>query len=95
MSKEVCPWYEGKSFFETLDDLDPLERNPDAPFRLPVLDKHRDMGTIAMGKTEAGTVKRGDKLVVMPNNVNGQGFDALPRRRECSKVLPGRTFACV
>ena len=68
----TCAWYEGKSFFQTLDDLDPLERNPDAPFRLPVLDKHKDMGTIVMGKTEAGTVRRGDKLVVMPNNVKVQ-----------------------
>ena len=85
----TCAWYEGKSFFQTLDDLDPLERNPDAPFRLPVLDKHKDMGTIVMGKTEAGTVRRGDKLVVMPNNVKVQVTALFRDDVECSKVAPG------
>jgi peptide chain release factor subunit 3 len=92
VSKEVCPWYDGKSFFETLDDLDPLERNPDAPFRLPVLDKHKDMGTIVMGKTEAGTVRRGDKLVVMPNGVNVKVAALFRDDVECSKVLPGENI---
>ena len=86
---ETCAWYEGKSFFQTLDDLDPLERNPDAPFRLPVLDKHKDMGTIVMGKTEAGTVRRGDKLVVMPNNVKVQVAALFRDDVETSKIAPG------
>ena len=89
VDKETCPWYEGESFFETLDNLDPLERNPDAPFRLPVLDKHKDMGTIVMGKTEAGTVRRGDKLVVMPNNVKVQVAALFRDDVECSKIAPG------
>ena len=89
VGKDVCPWYEGKSFFQTLDDLDPLERNPDAPFRLPVLDKHKDMGTIVMGKTEAGTVRRGDKLVVMPNNVKVTVAALFRDDVETSKILPG------
>ena len=59
VTSDVCPWYEGKSFFDTLDDLEPLDVNPDALFRLPVLDKHKDMGTIVMGKTEAGTCAAG------------------------------------
>jgi peptide chain release factor subunit 3 len=89
VTADVCPWYEGKSFFDTLDDLDPLDRNPDAPFRLPVLDKHKDMGTIVMGKTEAGTVRRGDKLVVMPNNVHVKVTNVYRDDIECSKVAPG------
>ena len=89
VTSDVCPWYEGKSFFDTLDDLEPLERNPDAPFRLPVLDKHKDMGTIVMGKTEAGTVRRGDKLVVMPNNVKVTVAALFRDDTETSKVLPG------
>jgi translation elongation factor EF-1alpha len=27
----------------------------------------RDMGTVVMGKSEAGVVKKGDTLMVMPN----------------------------
>ena len=89
VGKDVCPWYEGKSFFETLDNLEPLERNPDAPFRMPVLDKHKDMGTIVMGKTEAGTVRRGDKLIVMPNNIKVKVSTVYRDDVEVSKVLPG------
>ena len=38
-----------------------------APFRMPVIDKYKEMGTIVMGKSEAGLVTVGDKLLVMPN----------------------------
>lgn len=50
-----------------LDGIDPLPRDPYGPFRLPVMDRHRDMGTIVMGKSEAGIVQVGDKLKMMPN----------------------------
>mmetsp|Transcript_232 Transcript_232/g.746 ORF Transcript_232/g.746 Transcript_232/m.746 type:complete len:654 (+) Transcript_232:46-2007(+) len=89
VDKSVCDWYTGKSFFETLDDLDHMERNPDAPFRMPVLDKHKDMGTIVMGKTEAGTVRRGDKLVVMPNNVKVTVAALFRDDVETTKIMPG------
>ena len=50
------------------------------------------MGTIVMGKTEAGTVRRGDKLVVMPNNVNVKVATLFRDDVECSKVLPGENI---
>jgi peptide chain release factor subunit 3 len=34
---------------------------------MPVVDRYRDMGTMVMGKSEAGIVKVGDVLQVMPN----------------------------
>jgi peptide chain release factor subunit 3 len=34
---------------------------------MSVIDKYKDMGTIAMGKSEAGLVRKGDRLFVMPN----------------------------
>ena len=52
VTKDKCPWFGGPSLFQTLDALEPQDRDKDAPFRMPVLDKHRDMGTIIMGKTE-------------------------------------------
>lgn len=36
-------------------------------FRMPIIDRYRDMGTIIMGKSEAGVVKKGDTLLIMPN----------------------------
>mmetsp|Transcript_27221 Transcript_27221/g.37545 ORF Transcript_27221/g.37545 Transcript_27221/m.37545 type:complete len:608 (+) Transcript_27221:149-1972(+) len=69
VSLEMCSWYGGPSLFGILDALEPQDRNKDAPFRMPILDKHKDLGVIVMGKTEAGTVKRGDDLMLMPNRV--------------------------
>lgn len=52
---------------QVLDNADPLPRDPLAPFRMSVIDRFRDMGTIAMGKSECGVVRKGDQLYVMPN----------------------------
>ena len=46
VTTEMCPWYNGPSLFEILDNLEPQDRNKDAPFRMPILDKHKDMGTV-------------------------------------------------
>lgn len=56
-----------RTLFQVLDDVEPLPRDPLAPFRMSVIDKYKDMGTIAMGKSEAGLVRKGDRLYVMPN----------------------------
>lgn len=50
-----------------IDDLPPMTRHIDGPFRLPIVDKYKDMGTVILGKIEAGSVKRGQTLIVMPN----------------------------
>ena len=47
--------------------MEPLPRDPLAPFRMSVIDRFKDMGTIAMGKSEAGLVRKNDRLYVMPN----------------------------
>ena len=64
---DAAPWYDGPTFLQTLDSLPVLERSKDAPLRLPILSKYKDMGTIIEGKVEQGTIKVGDKLCVMPN----------------------------
>ena len=55
------------SSLQVLDNAEPLPRDPLAPFRMSVIDRFRDMGTIAMGKSECGVVRKGDQLYVMPN----------------------------
>jgi peptide chain release factor subunit 3 len=67
---EVCPWYQGEPLFEILDGIEASSRDPYAPFRMPVMDKYKDMGTIVMGKCESGVVRRGDRLMMMPNKVS-------------------------
>lgn len=37
---------------------------------MPIVDKYKDMGTVVMGKVEAGECKKGQNLMVMPNRVS-------------------------
>uniref|UniRef100_A0A061S9M0 G1 to S phase transition protein n=1 Tax=Tetraselmis sp. GSL018 TaxID=582737 RepID=A0A061S9M0_9CHLO len=67
VDKSICPWYTGPSLFEILDEIEPLTRDPHGSFRMPVLDKYKDMGTVVMGKSEAGVVKLDDRLMLLPN----------------------------
>ncbi|KAA8499480.1 Eukaryotic peptide chain release factor GTP-binding subunit ERF3A [Porphyridium purpureum] len=64
---QTCPWYEGESLLDLLEHLRPPERLLNAPVKLPVNEKYKEMGgTMLMGKLEAGTINVGDKLVLMP-----------------------------
>ena len=36
---------------------------------MPVVDKYKDMGTVLMGKVEAGVTRKGATLFLMPNRV--------------------------
>ncbi len=47
---------------------------------MSVIDKYKDMGTIVMGKSEAGIVRKGDRLYVMPNKCAQRAPLAAPRR---------------
>ncbi|KAJ4393801.1 translation termination factor GTPase eRF3 [Gnomoniopsis smithogilvyi] len=63
----VCPWYDGPSLLEYLDNMQALERKLNAPFMMAVAGKYRDMGTMVEGRVEAGVVKKGMSLIMMPN----------------------------
>lgn len=65
--KSVCPWFDGPSLLEHLDGMKALERKVNAPFMMPVNGKYKDMGTMIEGKIEAGVVKKGMSLTMMPN----------------------------
>ena len=68
--KGTCPWYDGPSLLEYLDGMKALERKVNAPFMMAVAGKYRDMGTIIEGKIEAGVIKKGMTLTMMPNKQN-------------------------
>lgn len=50
-----------------LDSLPKIQRLLDVPLRMPISDKYKDMGTVVFGKLQSGHVKKGQKLIVMPN----------------------------
>ena len=64
---ECNPPHHECNFSQVLDHMEPVERNPLEPFRMPIVDRWKDMGTIVMGKSEAGFVRVGDLLQIMPN----------------------------
>ncbi|KAK4517854.1 uncharacterized protein ATC70_001202 [Mucor velutinosus] len=67
---KVCPWYDGPSLLEFLDDYKTTDRKLNAPLMIPISEKYRDMGTIVVGKIEAGHLKKGQQVVIMPNKHN-------------------------
>ncbi|KAK7320152.1 hypothetical protein RJT34_04886 [Clitoria ternatea] len=67
LDRSTCPWWDGPCLFEALDAIEVPPRDPNGPFRMPIIDKFKDMGTVVMGKVESGTVREGDSLLVMPN----------------------------
>jgi peptide chain release factor subunit 3 len=60
----------GVPFIPFIDSLAALDRRPDGPFMLPIVDKFKDMGTVVMGKVESGQAKKGQALVLMPNRMS-------------------------
>ncbi|QYS95943.1 ERF-3 [Trichoderma simmonsii] len=62
----VAPWWKGPSLLEYLDGMQALERKVNAPFMMPINAKYRDLGTMVDGKIEAGVVKKGMSLIMMP-----------------------------
>lgn len=87
--KEVCPWFEGPSLLELLDSISIGGRDPDAPLRIPVLDKYIDRGIIALGKVEAGTVFEGMDLCIMPQNTKAKVEKVYINDAEVSLAKPG------
>jgi len=45
-----------------------VDRKVNAPLMMPVSEKYKDMGTIAVGKIESGRLHKGDALLLMPNH---------------------------
>jgi len=65
--KSTPAWYDGATLLKTLDSLEIPRPSKEAPLRIPMLDGYRDMGAIiAIGKVEQGTVRPGQKCIIMP-----------------------------
>lgn len=67
VDESICDWYRSPCFIETLEKLPIANRSITGPFRMPIFDKYKDMGTVIMGKIECGMVRLGEKFSLMPN----------------------------
>ncbi|KAJ3367366.1 translation termination factor GTPase eRF3 [Kappamyces sp. JEL0680] len=65
LDRNVCSWWTGKPLLTLLDEI-PLDRKYTGPFLMPVADRMKDMGTLAMGKLESGHIKKGSSVLIMP-----------------------------
>ncbi|WOL20191.1 eukaryotic peptide chain release factor GTP-binding subunit [Canna indica] len=70
MEKNTCNWWDGPCLFEVFNSIEVPLRDPKGPFRMPVIDKYKDMGIVVMGKVESGSIREGDSLLVMPNRAS-------------------------
>lgn len=67
VKSDVCSWYSGPSLLEYLDGMTLVDRKSTAPLLMPVSEKYNDLGTILVGKIEAGRLRKGSSLMLMPN----------------------------
>lgn len=83
LDPKVCPWYEGKTLIQILDELPVEYRDPDGPLRIPVLDKMKESNRMVIhGKVESGTVRIGDKLTLAPHNHACQVLNVLDSKNQ-------------
>ncbi|KAI0265918.1 P-loop containing nucleoside triphosphate hydrolase protein [Gloeopeniophorella convolvens] len=67
VAKSVCSWWDGPSLLEHLDKTPMVDRKMNGPVMMPISEKYKDLGTIAVGKVESGHIRKGDTLLLMPN----------------------------
>ncbi|GMF03538.1 unnamed protein product [Ambrosiozyma monospora] len=59
VNKKECPWYDGPSMLEYLDNMPLADRKINDPFMLPISGKMKDLGTVVEGKIASGHIKKG------------------------------------
>ena len=68
------PWYKGPTVLEQLDLFSPPEKPTELPLRMPLQDVYEitGIGTVPVGKIETGTMKIGQKVLILPGR-SGKG----------------------
>ncbi|CAF3713237.1 unnamed protein product [Rotaria sp. Silwood1] len=83
-----------KSLNIFLDRYFDIQRDPNymigGPFRMPIVEKYKEMGTIITGKIESGRVHVGDRYVIMPNRTHVQVTNIYSGDREINWSVYGQ-----
>lgn len=91
------PWYQGPTLIELLESLSVYDESHDEPLRFPVQLVARHNGHEAndfrgyMGRIEAGTVRKGDKLVVQPSGHAATVKDILTLEGSLESAVVGQS----
>ncbi|XP_054159209.1 eukaryotic peptide chain release factor GTP-binding subunit ERF3A-like [Oppia nitens] len=89
VNESTCSWFRGPSFLDYIDSLPMFTRQVDGPFRMPVVDKYKEMGTVVFGKVESGCTRRGAQLLLMPNRKQVEVLQLWNDEVEVSQVSSG------
>jgi translation elongation factor TU len=66
-------WYSGVTVLEALDEFHPAHDPVEAPFRMPVQGIFKvDGKTVVLGRIAAGKVKPGERVTIMPGELEGE-----------------------
>ena len=60
----------GPTLLGHLDHMPMVDRKTNSPLMMPISEKYKDMGAVAVGKIESGHMRKGDSLILMPNKAH-------------------------
>ncbi len=85
------PWYTGPTLLESFDLLKEPEKLTNLPLRMPVQDVYSitGIGTVIVGKIETGTMKVGQKVVVLPSGKQGEVKSIEMHHQGMQEAVPG------
>lgn len=88
---ENMKWYNGKTLYENLDEVDPPSLPTDKPLRLPVEDVYsiKGIGLVPVGRVESGIMRPNDKVTVMPINKDGEIKSIETHHTQLADAKPG------
>ncbi|MHA1803827.1 MAG: translation elongation factor EF-1 subunit alpha, partial [Promethearchaeota archaeon] len=88
---DKMPWYDGPTLIEAIDKFEVPEKPIDKPLRLPIQDAYKIKGTgvVPVGRVETGVLKKGDKVIIMPTEFQGEVRSIEMHHEEIPEAIPG------
>ncbi len=88
---EKMPWYNGPCLVEAFDALIEPKKPTDKPLRLPIQEVFTitGQGTVPVGRVEAGIMKPGDNVIVMPPGKTGEVKSIEMHHQQLTQAIPG------
>ncbi|GAB9467634.1 hypothetical protein Gpo141_00004972 [Globisporangium polare] len=90
---DAMPWYDGACLVDALETLSVPRRAADKPLRITignVLDlRHRDVGTIVVGRVETGVLVSGSDVTFGPGNITAEVGSIERHGQRLTEARPG------
>jgi len=84
-------WYDGPTLIDAIDQFVLPEKPTGKPLRLPIQDSYSIKGTgvVPVGRVETGILKKGDKIIIMPTEFEGEIRSIEMHHEEIPQAIPG------